>query len=634
MSVLENPSQKKKRLGRNVFSVYAAAIVKLALNAGLLALFADKLTEWKVWEDATGLTRPQAALLFALLYLLMLATLPIRNRIGYLYFALLFPFDALFLMQPTKTLLLFAFCTVLLLVLRLKTPLRYVLAALLLAAFSLWQNPYLLIILPLFSLALLWRRSEKWGFRLFLFYLLVLCVAYQFEALDFLPHARGTSGGATFLNNLFEDEELYGHISYFLANSLAILARILFPIEVLFKSARHAWVFLPIQLGALFLYGKTIRYLIDVDWKNPVRSGDRMLHDVLNFVLCFVAAQSIYEPDLGQVFRHMMGLTPCFLYLLFEANRRHERPFVQRDFTGSCPVIFFHRGGEDYVYDVLRQACKVCGGQNVILLGDEANRGFTSNWYAADDYLGERAKKFQEVYSHISENLTEEFERTCFDRHFALYEFCAQKGISRCFFGDSDILLYHDPTQDDYSAVDFACCTAQLPVSLGEASSPHFTYWRLTYLSQFLDFITQVYTSQKAWLEEVSKQPSASGEYQNGDITDTVLLTAWKRILTEQGGTLAFRNHNAVNDGRVCDHNLTSADNAKVGQFRYSSLLGIKKIRFRNHIPMLTQTDGTPVAATLLHVQTARDYYTYPLAHESGCKLWYLLNRIGHKLMG
>lgn len=654
MESSEKTMQRKKRQRRNPRSVYLAALCKLCLDAVLIVLFADRLTEWKAFGEVAELYETASAflertlhfsvgirafflagaLLWALLYLFMLSTLKIRNRTGYLYFSLLFVFDAVFLMQPTKTLLLFAFCTLLLLLFRLPVGWRYVLAALLLAGFALWQNPYLLAILPLFALVLLWRYNEKWGFRLFLLYVIVLCVTYQFEYLDFLPHARGTSDAATFLANLFEDEEMYGHISYYLINYLVTLLRILFPVELLWKSTPHSWLFLAVQLGALALCFRTFRYLLDVNWKEKVRPGDRMMHDVLTFVLCFVAVQAVYEPDLGQVFRHMTGLTPCYLYLLFEANRRHEKPFVERSFRNACPVIFFHRGGEDYVYDVLQKAGEVCGSQNVILLGDEANRGFASNWYAADDYLGERAQKFHEVYRHISEHLSEDFERTCFDRHFALHAFCAEKEIESCFFCDSDVLLYRNPAEDDYSCVDFACCSAELPVSLGEASSPHFTYWRQEYLSQFLDFVTHVYATQTAWLEDVSKPAAGSDGGTNTDVTDTVLLTAWKRIITGQDKTFAFRNHDAIVDGCVCDHNLTSGDNETAAQFRYSRALGIKKLRFRKGRPILTTSEGEPVTATILHVQAAKESYTYPLSHCSNLKPWYWLNRIGHKLMG
>lgn len=654
MESSEKTLQNQKRQRRNPRSVYLAALCKLCLDALLIVLFADRLTEWKVFGEVAGLYEKTSAflektlhvsvgirtfflagaVLWALLYLLMLSTLKIRNRTGYLYFSLFFIFDAVFLMQPSKTVLLFALCTLLLLLFRLKSGWRYVPAALLLAGYALWMNPYLLAILPLFALALVWRHSEKWGFRLFLLYLIALCLTYQFEYLDFLPHARGTSDSPTFFANLFEDEEIYGHISYYLINYLVTLLRILFPVELFFRSTPHSCLFFPVQLGALLLCFRTVWYLLDVDWKREVRPNDRMTHDVLTFVLSFVALQAVYEPDLGQVFRHMTGLTPCYLYLLFEANHRHEKPFVERSFSGTCPVIFFHRGGEDYVYDALQKAGEICGSQNVILLGDEANRGFTSNWYPADAYLGERAQKFHEVYRHISEHHSEEFEITCFDRHFALYEFCAEKEIPSCFFCDSDVLLYHNPAEDDYSCVDFACCSAELPVSLGEASSPHFTYWRQEYLSQFLDFVTHVYSSQTAWLEDVSKQASESETYTNTDISDTVLLTAWKRIITGQDKAFTFRNHDEISDGRVCDHNMTSSDNEKTGQFRYSRALGIKKLRFRKGEPVLTTTEGEKVAATVLHCQAAREAYTYPLTRGSNCKLWYWLNRVGHKLMG
>ncbi len=640
---------------KNPLSVYIVAILKLLLDAALIVVFSDKLTAWKVFDEIPGLHNRVLTLAkdylkldlqislrtffilcaaaFAVLYLLLLATLKIRRKTGYLLFSLLFVFDAVFLMQPAKTLMLFVLCSLILLCLRIRGSWRYVPVFALIAGYALWRNVYLLGILPLFLLAIIWRRSDKWGFRAFLVLVTAVCLLYQFGFLEMLLHARGSAGGATFLQNLYEDEEIVGHISYFLINYAAIVGRILFPYEVFTKSTHHAWPFFFLQIGALALYIRTFLYLIDVDFrKGHYKEDDRIQHDVLSFILSFIAVQALCEPDLGQVFRHMTGLMPCYLYLLFEANHRHYKPAILRDFAGTCPLIFFHCGGEDYVYDVLEKAGKVCGSRNVILLGDEANRGFSTNWYRAEDYLKEAAEEFHQIFRHIGRDGGEDFEKTCFDRHFALAAFCREKGIEECFFLDSDVLLYQNPVENHDPALGFGCCNAKLPTSLGEAAAPHFLYWKTAQLENFLQFIIRVYSSESTWLEDVSRI-SESEAYSNKEITDGTLLTAWKRISEGRSKDFAFCNFSTIVNGQTCDYCLTSADNAVQDEYVMSRLCGTKKLHFHKGTPILTTGDGQKVTARLLHCKDKKEAYTDLLAKGSNFAPAYVLRRIGHWIM-
>lgn len=632
------------------------AVLKLLLDAVLIYAFSDKLTEWKVYDEIPGLHNRVltlakeylnldlhmslhtfyiiCAVAFAVLYLVMIATLKIRRKGGYLLFSLLFPFDAIFMMQPAKTLVIFVLCCLILLCLRIKSGWRYLPVFALIASYAVWRNIYLLGILPLFLLAIIWRKSDKWGFRAFLVFVAAVCLLYQFGFLDMLPHARGNAGGATFLNNIYEDEEIFGHISYFLINYAAILGRVVFPYEVFTKSVHHAWPFFFLQIGALLLYIRTFLYLIDVDFrKGHYKEDDRIRHDVLSFILSFVAIQALCEPDLGQVFRHMTGLIPCYLYLLFEADNHYYKPAISREFAGTCPVIFFHRGGDDYVYDVLEKAGKVCGSQNVILLGDEDNRGFSTNWYCADDYLKENAEKFHQIFRHIGMEGASDFERTCFDRHFALAAFCKEKGIEECFFLDSDVLLYQNPIENHDTTLSFGCCNAKLPTSLGEVAAPHFLYWKMPQLDRFLRFVVQVYSSESNWLEDVSNQNAESEAYSNKEITDATLLTAWKRINISRNHEFVFRNFAEITDEQTCDYSLTSADNAVQDEYLMSGLRGTKKLQFRKGAPILTTKEGQKVTAKLLHCKEKTEPYAHLLAKGSNFGPAYLLHRIGYAIM-
>ena len=603
---------------RNRLSVYVIACAKLLLDAVLIFFFYDKLKSWDIFGNLLmryiRFTLVSVKLIhiklsfrefwllfaaaFAILYLLMMTQLQVRNKGTYLLFSLFYIFDAVFLMQPTKTLLLFAMLVFFLHILRKETPLRYVFFLAAIGLYGWFINRFVLILIPVYLIVFIWRKSDRFGLRVLLLSVVGICVLYQLSRLAFLPYARPDSTAASRIANLFPEDNIIPHVSYYLLNLLYIFAKLLFPFDVIGKCFRHVWVLPFLQLTAVFIFLRAFWYQIDADWKHGIRHRDVMTQDVLVFLFSYVLIQSIYAADYHSAMNEMMGLVPFYFYLLFESDHRPYKMRAERDFKGTRPVIVCHQGNEDYVYDCLRQAGKVCGGENIILLGDEKNQGFCSNHYLFSDYCGEEAEHFREIYTHLSDSRSYEFELRCFIRHFALYDFCRKHNIRECFFLDSDVLVFEDLTKLPLNGTDFACCNLELPVTLGENDSPHVLYWKIDRLRQFLDFLLHTYSSETKWLEEVRRRETGSTGNPKGDITDMTLLTAWRRISSEYDSTFRSRNLAVTTNDLVFDLSLTSANNSVENEFVFDRSRKIKKVTFCNGVPFFTRADGASEEGT------------------------------------
>ncbi len=608
---------------RHYYKVLLIGLLKLLLHGILIYFFYDKLQTYRVFAEAQSLYRTLSGKLggmdfrsflyagagvSALLYLLILSQIKVRNRLGYLAFALLFLPDGLLLFQPTITLFTVLFCGLLLMLLRLRTNARYVLCALLVVCYALIMNPFAILLIPVYIAIRAWQKDANWGVRLSVIFLLIFCLLYQFGVLPNLIDLRSETKGTMNFYRLFPPENYPGHVAYYLIDYLAVLGRLLFPFQLFTMKTIPAFLYGVLGLSLTAFLGYNVYYLLTLDWKKPVSANDRLLADITIIFITLYATHAFLEPDYLSAYRHMYAYYPLYLYLFFGAGRLVPRPEVTRSFAGTRPVIFFHKGNDRYVYDVLRHAERTCGHKNVILLGDESNRAYSSNWFSFDEYCTEEATAFASVYNHISEE-PYDFELTCFQRHFALYAFMEAQKINECFLCDSDVLLYDNLSEMELGDIDFGCSNANYAVCLGECASPHCTYWTLPRLRQFLDFVMHVYRSNTAWLAEVSKRQKESSEEAAGNVTDMLLLTAWRKIVDDYDPKFRYRNFDRIEDSKVFDHGLSSADNLVTAEYRYRSVLKIKQVRFRKKQPFLTLAQTKePVKASILHCQNCKEY--------------------------
>jgi len=118
---------------------------------------------------------------------------------------------------------------------------------------------------------------------------------------------------------------------------------------------------------------------------------------------------------------------------------------------GAVPVVFIHRGDDDYLAHSLQQAKRSSPQSDIVLIGDSDNLKYASETvqhFRIDDYF-QSAARFAEVYKHQSGN-SYDYELFCFQRWFILKEFVKANGIERCCYLDSDILLYADANHPEF----------------------------------------------------------------------------------------------------------------------------------------------------------------------------------------
>lgn len=125
----------------------------------------------------------------------------------------------------------------------------------------------------------------------------------------------------------------------------------------------------------------------------------------------------------------------------------------------QIPVIFIHYGNQDYLHCALRQAKKY--NEWVILLSDVPQTYTDISWYNINDYRYS-ANIFRGLYQHLAFE-PYNYHLMCFERWFILKDFLRAKAIDRCFYCESDVMLYCDVTRkiDDYKKCDFALLDAK-----------------------------------------------------------------------------------------------------------------------------------------------------------------------------
>lgn len=119
--------------------------------------------------------------------------------------------------------------------------------------------------------------------------------------------------------------------------------------------------------------------------------------------------------------------------------------------SGTVPVVFIHRGDDDYLAYSLQQAKRSNPQSDIILIGDSANSKYASEsvqHFMIDDYH-QAAQQFAAVYKHQSPN-SYEYELFCYQRWFILQDFVRANDIERFCSLDSDVMLYTDINNPEY----------------------------------------------------------------------------------------------------------------------------------------------------------------------------------------
>lgn len=118
----------------------------------------------------------------------------------------------------------------------------------------------------------------------------------------------------------------------------------------------------------------------------------------------------------------------------------------------NLPIVFIHRGDDDYLAYSLYQAKVSNPNSPVFLLGKAANAKYDSaGIYPVnmDEYM-KTAGEFARVYKHIH-FMPYDYNLFCFQRWFVLRDFMKRHGIPKCCYIDSDVMLYTDVNNPRFS---------------------------------------------------------------------------------------------------------------------------------------------------------------------------------------
>ena len=327
--------------------IYVAALIKLVSNAVIVLFCHRSLAIWKTGlfgnlADTYGTIRDRlfditgkeigyhafligGMVLFSILYLAAVSLIPIENQKGYRVFALAFIIDSLLLMYPCKELLTVLFAILLVAALRLRGPLRYVLAGAVYVLAAFLISPYLLIAIPIYLGVRAWERNSRLGILVCLGMLALFCILYETGAMVFLLDIRPESfSGATGFVKAFPGENYGGHVSYYLLDYLYTFGRILVPYEVFSETNVIMTVYFLLQIASLICVLFLLLGEFEVDRKKGDHN-DRMRADVLVALCSVYAAMAVYIPDYPSAMRMLAALYPMFLYLLFGPAKK---PFL------------------------------------------------------------------------------------------------------------------------------------------------------------------------------------------------------------------------------------------------------------------------------------------------------------------
>lgn len=214
------------------------------------------------------------------------------------------------------------------------------------------------------------------------------------------------------------------------------------------------------------------------------------------------------------------------------------------------PVVFVHRGSQEYLSTALCQARQ--WNPKVILLGDTSNKQLGSEHYRYDSLFG-RASHFDSLYRHMSTN-SRGFELFCIQRWFVLAGLMRLHDYDEIFYCDSDVMLYCDVSGPGRILGSHlaAYAMAREQSNYRWSAAGHVSYWTEPGLDRFCDFIYHTYDHRLNKLKEKwnwhqrTKTP--------GGICDMTLLWLFSReneipILTR------------VHDDATFDENINISEN-------------------------------------------------------------------------
>ncbi|MCZ9078984.1 hypothetical protein OM310_16835 [Escherichia albertii] len=191
----------------------------------------------------------------------------------------------------------------------------------------------------------------------------------------------------------------------------------------------------------------------------------------------------------------------------------------------KIPFIVVHKGNQNYLKSCISSLQRY---HSTVLLGNEENKGLIEEWYDINSFNSEYYARFDKCYKHMSSN-SEVFEKNCFYRYITMYEFAIKKGIDEFVHCDSDIILLDSCSLllDELSMYGAAYFIPDDQNKFRMTASPHFCYWKVNVLKEFIEYFIAEYEKGAYMLEEKYKYHLR--EKIPGGICDMTLLYLFSR---------------------------------------------------------------------------------------------------------
>ena len=247
-------------------------------------------------------------------------------------------------------------------------------------------------------------------------------------------------------------------------------------------------------------------------------------------------------------------------------------------------IVFIHRGRDLFVDWTLAQARLFNPTTPIYFLGDCKPLMPTNSHFLPIRSFERNAKKFAPHYRHLSSN-GYEFELICFQRWMILLEWMEEYDLEKCFYVDTDVLLYEDIEEQ-------SPCFSEFDLTQSSVRGPINGYINnRDCLRDFQNFIFQTYTQRPEKLEDWHRRCQQKGE--PGDISDMTLLGWFKTNSSCKIGDVC-----QIRDGAVHDQNINRSDGFVLNE------KSRKQLTWQQNIPWgIFAADSAAIRFRSLHFQ-------------------------------
>jgi hypothetical protein len=244
----------------------------------------------------------------------------------------------------------------------------------------------------------------------------------------------------------------------------------------------------------------------------------------------------------------------------------------------SIPVVYIYFGAiPEYMLLSIDSAYE--WNKNIIVITDTDFNYKKVRCYNVNNY-NQGLAQFQSVYKHMCSN-SYEFEKRCIDRWFILRNFLKQENIDVCYYTDSDVMIYDDisATYINYKEYDAAFTLTESQKNYRWAAAPCCSYWKISILGRFCDFVMEIYSTEKIKVLEEKWNYHQQNNILGG-ICDMTLLYLFSKEIN-------FYPLSKVTNGIAFDHNVCVSENYYPDEYEMEKAGDrlIKKITWKNGQP-------------------------------------------------